>query len=163
MLTRLNHITLTTGHARWSPRSEVSESFLRELVPMIRECEKHGVVDLPTPSGLMQLSRLEGPGPADQTACWAIRPPGGPALVTIALAISRDAGVDMWAMLHMIEEPGNPRSTRAGEPAEAPWLAVIPHVALALYPDASAWLGDAERCIAWAWIQMQSELGSGCG
>ena len=37
-------------------------------------------------------------------------------------------------------------------PAE-PWCAVLIHLTLALAdPSASAWLGDFERCVAWAWV-----------
>ena len=35
---------------------------------------------------------------------------------------------------------------------EPPWCAVEIHPALALYPAAAEWLGDFERCVAWAWV-----------
>ena len=48
-------------------------------------------------------------------------------------------------------------STRTGAPATArtaagPWLAVQLLPALARDLDAAAWLGDAERCVAWCWL-----------
>ena len=49
------------------------------------------------------------------------------------------------------------RTSRGDVPAEvtvllAPWLAVITHPTLAAHLGATEWLGDFERCVAWAWI-----------
>lgn len=149
----LNHITLTTGHARMSPRSEVDHGFLAELRPIIAEAEHHGEADLPTPSGLMLLRRLMPRSASPHVAVWAIREVNGPALATIALALETRSGAELWRELHAFTEPFNPHKTRAEDAPDAPWLGVVPHVTSLLRPDAMLWLGDAERCIAWAWIE----------
>ena len=47
---------------------------------------------------------------------------------------------------------------RLPEDLPAPWLVVDLYlISLAADPDAAAWLGDAERCIAWAWIETRPE------
>lgn len=34
-----------------------------------------------------------------------------------------------------------------------PWVAVRIEVGAAVMPEAMAWTGDLERCLAWAWIE----------
>lgn len=166
MVTQLNHITLTTGHARWSPASEVSSDFLEELIPVIAECEAKGSAELDTPSGAMRLYRLStatGRSESPDIALWTIKDGRNFPLVTIALSLNESSGRQVWEDLHRFNEPGNPKQTRGDKPPQGPWLAVIPHMALLLQPAGtthpSAWLGDAERCIAWAWIKWRDRAG----
>ena len=39
-----------------------------------------------------------------------------------------------------------------------PWCATSPHEPLAVLRDALDWLGDFERCVAWAWITRNPAL-----
>lgn len=82
-----------------------------------------------------------------------LHPPGriatGPddPLATLGVAQRSRHGERLWAM--MIDNFGAaPGLTRPAEP----WCAVALHPALAMHIDAAHWLGDLERCIAWAWI-----------
>ena len=43
----LNHVTLNTGHVRRSPRSEVSDEILVELVPALTRARAGGPAKLP--------------------------------------------------------------------------------------------------------------------
>src|SRR5574337_28175 len=42
----------------------------------------------------------------------------------------------------------------------APWLAVAVHESAAAHPEALVWLGDLGRCMAWAWITLEPDLGA---
>lgn len=153
--TYIHHVTLTTGHTRRSYRSECDPRFLAELAPIVAECERDGTADMPSPTGLMRLTRInDSDRPSRHVAIWAISEPQGPALVTLALAMDDRAGAGVWRALHAGHAEPVPLATRADQRPGAPWLAVILHVP-AMVPvmhPALGWLGDAERCIAWAWI-----------
>jgi len=41
-----------------------------------------------------------------------------------------------------------------------PWCAVSVHTPVGAFPEALDWLGDFERCIAWAWITRNPALGA---
>lgn len=45
-----------------------------------------------------------------------------------------------------------PRATKAGDHPPAPWLLAMLHMPIMQHPEMIGWLGDLERCIAWAWI-----------
>lgn len=151
----LLHVTLTTGHRRWSPRDEVGEELLAQLAPMVIEAERSGQAEILSPTGLMLLRRLAPPAASRHAACWAISEPQGPALVTLALGMRSRQGAGLWRTVHELFSAGvPPLITRADDPPPAPWLAVILHLPMLLPTPHPAvhWLGDAERCIAWAWI-----------
>lgn len=152
---KLHHVTLTTGDARWSSREEVDPRFLAQLRSLVGECERAGQCDLPTPDGIMVLRRIAPSSPSRHVAIWALSEPQGPALVTIALAMRDRAGAGVWRMLHEFLGTGAqpPLATNANRLPPAPWLAAGLHLPALLPPHpALRWLGDAERCIAWAWI-----------
>lgn len=50
---KLYHLTTTTGHARWSERSEVSDAAMHVITQLIDEMLRHPgqTVDLPGPPG----------------------------------------------------------------------------------------------------------------
>lgn len=155
---RLHHVTLTTRHVHWSAREEVSPGVLDQLRPLVAECERHGVTELPTPDGLMTLRRIAPAEPSRHVAIWAVREPEGPALATIALAMRTRAGAGVWRQLHEsarleLAHVGM-KPMASAEPPPAPWLAAVLHLpSLLPQPHAAlAWLGDLERCLAWAWI-----------
>jgi len=152
----LHHVTLTTGDTRRSYRRECNDGLIRELAPIVAQCEREGIAELPSPTGLMRLDRIsENDRPSRHIAIWSIREPQGPALVTLALAMEDRAGAGVWRALHSGHAEPMPLATRADSRPGAPWLAVMLHLPAALprpHP-AIPWLGDAERCIAWAWIE----------
>lgn len=68
----------------------------------------------------------------------------------------RSHGAALWpTMLQM------PDTLPAIERPAEPWCAVVIHPTIALHPETLAWLGDLERCIAWAWVTRSSEAETG--
>jgi len=174
----LAHITLTTGHSRQSPRSEVSDEILVVVEGLLA-----AAIDGAARS---RGSRLGGPGrpaiPRVTPAChltaaaegdaliatvWADEAPGAPGtpapLTTIGVAASDDGAARLWRLLHesATKAPGvPPLATDPGRPPAAPWCAARIDVGLLVLPRATqmaamGWMGDFERCVGWAWIEMR--------
>lgn len=86
--------------------------------------------------------------------------PGQPAgadipLVTFGVAQrSRHSG-PLWAMmLANFEHPDGIK-----QPA-TPWCAVALHPSIMAHTSSIGWLADFERCVAWAWVTRNAQLGS---
>ena len=134
----LTHLTLTSGHARTSPRSEVTDDVIRMLAPIVGAGggEIHG----------LRLALERGGDPALFSLGWGEGAPavrcvlsasGSPVAWDAALRIARDSGV----VRDLAEPP-------------PPWLAIaVLPAALALDPERLAMLGEAERCVAWAILE----------
>jgi hypothetical protein len=81
----------------------------------------------------------------------------------VAPADPRPGASQLWEMLH--DNPLPWLSPRAGAlqpmtwprhvPA-GPWCAVRFELGLAMHQQAADWLGDFERCIAWAWLDARA-------
>lgn len=153
----LHHLTLTTGHLRRSPRSEVDGETLARIGPWLAAAIDDGramplpVSELADYSALAKvhdgalLVTISGPplasGPMRGRA---------PPLVTLGVAQRSRHGAALWPLLigpHM--PPAKPGLQRPAEP----WCAVALWPTISLYPSAMEWLGDMERCISWAWIE----------
>lgn len=146
-MTYIWHVTLNTGHGRRSPRSEVDAGALRLVADHL---ERAIEADSPLPgnTGCQLMATASGP--------WLIATvmSGDAPLVTIGVAPrSRGAG-RLWAMLHdsRIDLMTNPADV-----PRPPWCAARLEPGLAAYPDTAGWLGDYERLIAWAWLDMHKE------
>lgn len=72
-------------------------------------------------------------------------------IITMAVAIDPRCGRELWAELH--KEPSSSLATSPAEPPKTPWLAARLDVGGALHRETMDWLGDFERCLAWAWIE----------
>lgn len=146
----ISHITLTTGHVANHGRAVVSDAALAVVVPWLAEA-------------LTSLEPLPIPGVTGDFAALALQQAGalvvtvyGPQpdigrrepLASFGVAVrSRQAG-KLWDML-MQTQPG---VIRGLQPPGVPWCAVVPYPALLAHGDALGWLGDFERCVAWAWV-----------
>lgn len=161
----ITHITLATGHARHSPREEVGDDILRVLHPWLADMIASGES---RPLPVLALyhyaasAALEGGGLV--CTIWGPAGPHVPGrqhigemmpLVTLGVAQRSRQGPDLWAL--MLAQFGGLEGL--ARPAE-PWCAVALHPTLARYPDSAEWLGDLERCIAWAWITRAPQLGA---
>src|SRR5690606_15382947 len=71
-------------------------------------------------------------------------------LVSIGVAAHSRCGASLWRMMH---DSPYPLATSAEDRPPEPWIAARIEAGLALYPEAANWLGDMERCLAWAWIE----------
>lgn len=137
------HVTLNTGGRRRSPRSEVDPVVARIVADNLAEALAGGVVPLPDDFGSCSLK-------ATATGPWLLATVlhGDTPLVTIGVAPRSRGDWRLWQMLH-----DNHRLTT--DPAELPpppWCAVRIEAGLLRHLDATAWLGDYERLLAWAWV-----------
>ena len=153
----LNHITLSTGHTRRSPRAEVSGETLARVAPWLAALVESGQ---PAPLPVSGLSDYTGhatvvDGALIVTISGAALTDGpmagnAPPLVTLGVAQRSRHGAALWPLMTGPVMPhAKPSIQRPGEP----WAAVAIWPTLAMHPDAIGWLGDLERCIAWAWLE----------
>lgn len=150
----IQHLTVNTGHSTMSPRSEVSDAIIalvqRELLP-------HAEFAIPgvRAGWSVKLTRMATAGMFSIFHC-------GVPIVTCGLAMDARASDLVWRQLMSLHslssgcretmpedwplEPSQPRSV--------PWLGVVllPTVAI-VPPEDLGWLGDFERCLAWAIIE----------
>jgi hypothetical protein len=159
----INHITLTTGHCNRSGRDQVMDETLAILRPWIAASL---AAEVPVPLPVTPLAHFSGRCIIDDGALvCTIYAPGGPhvagqptgaegfPLVTLGVAQRSRHGGDLWALM-LANFGAYPAAKRPAEP----WCAVALHSSLAAYPEATRWLGDLERCIAWAWITRRPTL-----
>lgn len=158
----INHITLSTGHCRRSPRSEVSDATLDILRPWLLDLvESAGKSPLP----VAELSHFSALAIVEVGLVVTIYGPSGPyisgrpnktdgaPIVTIGVAQRTRQGSELWSKLskHFVTVAGL-------EPPSTPWCAVALHENIMAFPDAAEWLGDLERCIAWAWVTRHAAI-----
>lgn len=137
----INHITLTTGHNRQSPKHEVGADTIAWLRPWLGKLLINGAtLPLPEPS----LAQYSAAAHIEQGGLVMTVFAGADALVTFAVAGRSRQSVPLWA--YMIAQHG--AATGLVAPA-TPWLAVALRSGLAAHSAASEWLGDFERCVAW--------------
>jgi hypothetical protein len=144
------HVTLNTGHGRRSPRSEVSAAAIEAVGRNLDEALAAGTfVPLTGPPGYLLKADAVG---ASLTASVAADSEHGPMpLVTFGVALrARNAG-RLWRLLHDVK--GYDFATDPEVVAKPPWCAVRLYDTIGLDMAAMAWLGDFERCAAWAWIE----------
>jgi hypothetical protein len=131
----LNHYTITTGNNRVSPRSEVGPEAIAMCAPLLRTGEH----EIPGPPGYRVRVTVDG------TALAATVSRDGAPLVTAY--VCPDASALAAAL----------RATGA-----IPAVALTPPALLVdVHPTASGdpaleWLGDFERCLAWAFLERRA-------
>ena len=121
------HYTVNTSHGRWSPRSEVNDRALELVREKVATAMQHFQADVELLPGFA-LERLTV---TDTGAEWVISAHQGP-------------------------DPGPLVECRL-QTAGVPELHIYLLPRLADYPDAAHWLGDAERCLAWAILDTLAE------
>jgi hypothetical protein len=131
------HLTLTTGHVRTSPRSEVADDVIAALAPLLRT----GTHNLPQPPGYRLRVTIE-----DSTLIATLLGDQDSPLVTVLVAPD-PAAIGAVRALHSRAE--------LFTELEPPMCVDEIHDAIALDPDAALWTGDLTRCIAWAWIELR--------
>lgn len=165
-MTYINHITLSTGHYRRSPRAEVDDVTVRLLHPwLLSAIASVAIAPLPLP----ELSHYGARVIKDTGLVVTLYAPGSPHLkgkphtgkqvpiVTLGVAQRAREAADLWAIL--VANFGAPSSVKR---PSTPWCAVALHENIMVFPDALAWVGDLERCIAWAWITRNPSITSAC-
>ena len=157
----IEHITLTTGGVRMSPRSEVEEDTIRRIVAAMRAGGKT------KPDGLLPANtdNVQVRAGGKLWAGWSVRvQPLGPGAWRYDLAQQDTTVVACWlcaekATSDEIWEQAIEHSTLdehavVARPRGVPWLAVtlLPS-ALLMSAEQIGMAGDAERCIAWAILE----------
>lgn len=151
----LHHLTLNTGHVHTSPRSAASAESIAYCEGLIDRMIALGGVD----GGGGDIEgfggyRAHGFVPVPGFLVVIVEAQDGVRLVQFAAPASQSVAGRAWPewMAHLASEARcgfvPPRS-----PPPYPWTAVMLEAGLALHPDAALWLGDFERCVAWAWIE----------
>jgi len=140
----LNHITLSTGHNRRSPRTEVSDDVIAWLRPWLDKLLANGAL-LPLPE--TSLAAYSASAHIEQGGLVMTVFTGADALVSFAVAARSRQSDPLWS--YMTAQYGGAPGLLA--PA-VPWLAVALRPGLTAHTAASEWLGDFERCVAWAWL-----------
>ncbi|NNM75085.1 hypothetical protein [Enterovirga aerilata] len=137
------HLTLDTGHGRRSYRDEVSDAVVTTLRQQISEM----LAGLPVE--VLPGYRLTGTAAGGALLATVESETAGP-LATVAVAPSGRSSTRLWQEL---SKPAPAGGVAVGEAPEPPWCAVRLYPGLGRDPDAAHWLGDFERCLAWAWIE----------
>ena len=147
----IQHLTMASGHLSTIASGDVSGETLARVRPWLGALAACGA-SMPLPlSGLQGYVGLAAV--LDGAALFTVSGPpiGGkaPPLVTLGVATTAAQGELLWPLL---TGPVMPASKRGLKCPAAPWCAAVIWPTLALHPGAAAWLGDLERCIAWAWV-----------
>lgn len=161
----INHLTLNTGHLARTSRGDVAASVTAHLAPWLQGLVNTGkAAPLPVPAlseysaqALLQDGGLVVTIYAPAGPYQPGKPHGGDVmpLVTMGLAQRSRQAASLW------EELCAPLPSRpAVDMPATPWLAVIMHPTLPAHRGAAEWLGDLERCIAWAWLTRNPGLES---
>lgn len=142
------HYTVNTGHSRVSPSEEVCEATIAVLQRMLRD----GVHVMPQP--------LDGYS-VEVTVCESIlaaavyAPNDRPCIHMTICVDDEDAGWAWKTVQRVYHEVTDMLDFRAmdwelaRQPETTPWCAVVLEW---LNEHEALWLGDFERCLAWAWI-----------
>ncbi len=77
----------------------------------------------------------------------------GPPLVTLGVAKSSRQSAVLWPLMNGPTMPVVKAHTKC---PDAPWLAVAIWPTIVMHSEALEWLGDLERCIAWAWMESKN-------
>lgn len=155
-MTALPHITLDTGHVRQSPRSEVGDETLATLRASLAMALEQPRSRIPVP---MQPGYSYGVtaehGCLLVTIYGTVQATPAPVVTFGVAAPGSDAG-GLWRILH--DDRGGLEGvayrTDIRRPPRPPWVAARMEFAAGLVPP-TLWLADFERCIAWAWLEMQ--------
>ena len=159
----LNHITLATSHMARTSRADVAPDVTALLADWLPGAINSGQTHpLPVPSlshfgaqvlvqdGGLVVTVVAPVGPHQHG-----KPHAGQTmpLVTFGVAQRSRQGAALWAMLIKafgsapgLQQPGTP------------WCAVAIHPSITAYPEPVDWLGDFERCVAWAWLTRNPDL-----
>lgn len=152
----LDHLTLNNGHSRPSPRSEVQD----DTIVMIAGLLATAGSPLPAPFDAYRLTVARSEGePASATFTVQRRDNDLP-LVTCFCYWGDGDGARFWAVVGTQLDTIRQQFPRGTMPARlprlpriVPWLSVLIWPTAAIDPEALGWLGDFERCVAWALVE----------
>ncbi len=147
-MTYLHHVTLTTGHVRRSVREEISAAALAVCRRLIDEALADTTRTVPVPGVDGYSLAAQAVGRCTTLTVWADGPPSE-CVGTVGIASHSRCGAGLWQALH---RDGASLATSADQCPPEPWCAARLEEAIVRHVDATEWLGDLERCLAWAWL-----------
>jgi hypothetical protein len=143
---QLWHYSINTGHGRWSPKSEVADNIISAMKSMVEP----GMHNMPIPG-----YQLEVEDTAAGLLCTMFA--GDRPIMSMIVAADHAELDHLWptmeAMYHKVTEIPVLRSMdyiAAKKPEVFPTCIAWPILAT---PDEAMWLGDFERCLAWAYLE----------
>ncbi len=159
----INHITLTTGHNARTSRADVADEALAVVATWLQSIVSTGQK---SPIPVSELSHFSATAYVqDGGLVVTVYGPTGPhrkgqpananiPLVTFGVAQRSRHGTHLWAMLlaNFEHSPGIKQPSTS-------WCAVVVHPSIMTHQGAIGWLADFERCVAWAWITRNPDLG----
>jgi len=145
----LNHLTLTTGHLRRSLRTEVADEAIAACAALLDAAlaDEDAWVPIPHAEPACSLSVMR----VRRCLLVSVRGPEELLLATVGIAAESRCAPSLWRLLTEVG-PAAATLPDLDRPAQ-PWCAARLEAGLAIYPEAAHWLGDFERCLAWAWIE----------
>lgn len=146
------HVTLTTGFSQRSRRGEVSGEALALCRRLLEEVQRTGRATLPV--ALEPHCYLEGMVYRYWARIRVVVEHTMLPLLDLAIAVQFGAGATLWRRLH--EETDIPVETDPERPPTEPWCAAALLSAIGLHAEATAWLVNLERGLAWA-LYLMSE------
>jgi len=151
------HVTLTTGHRRLSHREEISAAALAACSEILDAIARPGVdspsVAVPGQPGYRVAGSVSGRCCVLTVHHDDTREP----VCTIGIAAHSRCGAGLWRELH--RWGSLPVATDPERCPPEPWVAAALAAGIAAHPEAARWLGDFERCLAWAWVARTEESG----
>lgn len=159
----INHITLNTGHIARTNRSDVAPAVTALLAKWLPATINSGKTHpLPSPDlshfsaqcfvqdGALVATVSAPAGPHQQGKPFAGRTMP---MVTFGVATRTRQGAPLWGMMIKAFDckPGL-------QQPDTPYCAVAIHPSITIYKGPVDWLGDFERCVAWAWITRNPDL-----
>lgn len=149
------HLTLNSGHVRESPRSEVDDAVVATLTPFTAPGQRL----LPIPGDyVVRTDQAEGGG-----LLATVFAPGARPCITVGVAANDSEADVVWPHLEQLylrvtDLPG----LRAADfepprrPVSTPWVVAV---VIAAGPAEAYWMGDFERCLAWAYLESTGRAG----
>lgn len=153
----INHLTLSTGHTSRIQCGDVSGEAIARVGPWLDALLVSGQ---PAPVPVSALAEFDGlasqlsgslivtiSGKPPRAGPMAGKPPP---LITLGVARKSRHGAQLWPLM---TGPVMPAVKPGLMCPQTPWCAVAIWPTIALHPEATEWLGDLERCIAWTWVE----------
>lgn len=142
----INHLTLSTGHLSRIERGDVSGETLARVRPWLAAVTASGGTHTLPVSALSDYTASAVV--VNGALIVSVFAPNGAPLVSIGVAKRSRHGAPLWEALTGPQMP--PAAPGISQPSE-PWCAALLWPTLAANLSAARWLGDFERCVAWAW------------
>lgn len=150
----ITHITLNTGHTSRIQQGDVSGETLARVGPWLSALVDSGQ---PAPLPVAALSQYTAlalvlDGALVVTISGQVLtsgPMAGKAPPLVSVGVAKKSRHDhLWGLL---TGPVMPPSAPGIKRPQSPWCSVVIYPTIAMHTDALEWIGDLERCIAWAW------------